>query len=43
MKKVIPYGRQSINNDDFKAISKTIKSDYFGVLNVLKVVFFCVI
>tara|TARA_A100001015_G_scaffold30745_2_gene34210 strand:- start:466 stop:1617 length:1152 start_codon:yes stop_codon:yes gene_type:complete len=28
MKKVIPYGRQSINNDDLKAISKTIKSDY---------------
>ena len=28
MRKPIPYGRQSINDDDVKAVVETLKSDY---------------
>ena len=28
MRKPIPYGRQSINDDDIKAVVETLKSDY---------------
>ena len=28
MKKNIPYGKQTIGNDDIKSITKTLKSDY---------------
>ena len=28
MKKIIPYGKQTIENDDVKIVAKTLKSDY---------------
>ena len=28
MKKIIPYGKQTIRNDDVKIVTKTLKSDY---------------
>ena len=28
MKKIIPYGKQTIRNDDVKILTKTLKSDY---------------
>ena len=28
MKKIIPYGKQTIENDDVKIVAKTLKSNY---------------